>query len=78
MSATRLCLGAVETWDEIEARSHDGQLLDGRPVFQFARQIGGEVTLRDFIFDDQLTREHTIMCPRVTEPLRTRQRASVS
>eukprot|EP00965_Chrysotila_dentata_P195939 6177278-Pleurochrysis_carterae.AAC.2 len=48
MSATRLWLGAVEIWDEIEARSLDGQLVDGRLAFSFARQIGGDVTRRDF------------------------------
>eukprot|EP00965_Chrysotila_dentata_P210269 6185802-Pleurochrysis_carterae.AAC.1 len=45
MSATRLCSGTVETWE----RSHDGQLVDGRPVFVFARQIGGDVRMVSFI-----------------------------
>eukprot|EP00965_Chrysotila_dentata_P246949 6207454-Pleurochrysis_carterae.AAC.3 len=41
-------MGAVETCDEIEARSHDGPIVDGRTARQFARQNGGDVTLWDF------------------------------
>eukprot|EP00965_Chrysotila_dentata_P195685 6177121-Pleurochrysis_carterae.AAC.3 len=48
MSTTRLCWGAVETWDEIETRSCDGPIVDGRSVFSLARPNGGDVTLWDW------------------------------
>eukprot|EP00965_Chrysotila_dentata_P155744 5147063-Pleurochrysis_carterae.AAC.1 len=48
MYTARLCICAVETCDEIGARSHDGRLVDGRLPRQFARQNGGDVTLWDF------------------------------
>eukprot|EP00965_Chrysotila_dentata_P207707 6184292-Pleurochrysis_carterae.AAC.2 len=47
MSATRLCLDAVPTWDEMETSSHDGPNVDGRSAYLFARQNGGDFTLRD-------------------------------
>eukprot|EP00965_Chrysotila_dentata_P175347 5787984-Pleurochrysis_carterae.AAC.2 len=42
---TRLCMGAVEACEEIEARSHEGPIVDGQSARQFARQNGGDVTL---------------------------------
>eukprot|EP00965_Chrysotila_dentata_P003706 121482-Pleurochrysis_carterae.AAC.1 len=48
MPATRLCLDAVKTWDEMETRSHDGPIVDGRSAFSFARQNSGDVRLWDF------------------------------
>eukprot|EP00965_Chrysotila_dentata_P221079 6192181-Pleurochrysis_carterae.AAC.1 len=45
---TRLCMGAVKTCDEIEARLCDGQIVDGWSARQFARQNGGDVTLLGF------------------------------
>eukprot|EP00965_Chrysotila_dentata_P168988 5580309-Pleurochrysis_carterae.AAC.1 len=44
MFTARLCMGAVEPCDEIEARSHGGPIVDGRSVRQFARQNSGNVT----------------------------------
>eukprot|EP00965_Chrysotila_dentata_P018479 615262-Pleurochrysis_carterae.AAC.2 len=38
-------MSAVETCGEIEARSHDGSIVDGLSARQFARQNGGAVTL---------------------------------
>eukprot|EP00965_Chrysotila_dentata_P156822 5181822-Pleurochrysis_carterae.AAC.2 len=38
-------MSAVETCDEIEARSHGGHIVDGRVARQFARQKGGDVCL---------------------------------
>eukprot|EP00965_Chrysotila_dentata_P085663 2826141-Pleurochrysis_carterae.AAC.1 len=48
MFTARPCMSAVETCDEIEARSHDGPIVDGRSARQFARQNGGAVTLWNF------------------------------
>eukprot|EP00965_Chrysotila_dentata_P046399 1541741-Pleurochrysis_carterae.AAC.2 len=80
MFATRLCLGDVKTCDETELRQHDGPVLDGRSAKLFARQNGGVVTQclygSDFnSFSKTNLRAHTIVCPRETEPLSTRQRA---
>eukprot|EP00965_Chrysotila_dentata_P242538 6204922-Pleurochrysis_carterae.AAC.1 len=41
-------MGAVETCDEIEARVHDGPIMDGRSARQFARQNCGGVNFGDF------------------------------
>eukprot|EP00965_Chrysotila_dentata_P038053 1265046-Pleurochrysis_carterae.AAC.1 len=48
MSTTRLCLAAVETWADIETRSCDGPIMDGRSACSFARYNGGDVTLCGF------------------------------
>eukprot|EP00965_Chrysotila_dentata_P218251 6190483-Pleurochrysis_carterae.AAC.1 len=47
MFTARPVMNAVETCDEIEARSHAGLIVDGRSVRQFARQNGCDVTLYD-------------------------------
>eukprot|EP00965_Chrysotila_dentata_P168113 5551740-Pleurochrysis_carterae.AAC.1 len=47
MFTARLGMGAVETCDEIEARSHGGPIVDGRSARQFARQNNGDVILCD-------------------------------
>eukprot|EP00965_Chrysotila_dentata_P215911 6189066-Pleurochrysis_carterae.AAC.2 len=80
-------MGAVETCDEIGARSHDGRPEDGRPPRQFARQNVGDVTLWDFhlslwsvvnSFSTTNLRVGTrVVCTRETEPLRERQRARI-
>eukprot|EP00965_Chrysotila_dentata_P113406 3748282-Pleurochrysis_carterae.AAC.1 len=43
MFTARPCMSAIETCDEIVARSHDGPIADGRSARQFARQNGGDV-----------------------------------
>eukprot|EP00965_Chrysotila_dentata_P225358 6194705-Pleurochrysis_carterae.AAC.2 len=48
MLTARLCSGVVETCAEIEARSHDGQIVDRRSARQFARQNGGDLTTLGF------------------------------
>eukprot|EP00965_Chrysotila_dentata_P086555 2857512-Pleurochrysis_carterae.AAC.2 len=48
MFTARPCMSAVETCDVLEARSHDGPIVDGRSARQFARQNGGDVTLWDY------------------------------
>eukprot|EP00965_Chrysotila_dentata_P202493 6181158-Pleurochrysis_carterae.AAC.1 len=71
MSTMHLCTGVVKACDEIEARSHDGPIVDGRSARQFAPQNSGDVTLWDFdlslalwfrygfILDDPPSRVHT-------------------
>eukprot|EP00965_Chrysotila_dentata_P032436 1081454-Pleurochrysis_carterae.AAC.1 len=48
MSALRLCLGATQTYREIQSRLSAGLLVDGRPLCQFARQNCGGITLLNF------------------------------
>eukprot|EP00965_Chrysotila_dentata_P167826 5542222-Pleurochrysis_carterae.AAC.1 len=48
MTTTRPCSGAVETCDEIEARSYEGPIVDGRSARQVARHNSGDVILWEF------------------------------
>eukprot|EP00965_Chrysotila_dentata_P256300 6212501-Pleurochrysis_carterae.AAC.2 len=59
MFTARPCMNAVETCDEIEARLHDGPIVDGRLARQFARQNDGDVTLWD---------SHLKLAPRAHDP----------
>eukprot|EP00965_Chrysotila_dentata_P248730 6208510-Pleurochrysis_carterae.AAC.1 len=48
MLTARICLDAIETYDETEVRSHFGPIVDGLPAWPFARQNGGDVAHCDF------------------------------
>eukprot|EP00965_Chrysotila_dentata_P123144 4070709-Pleurochrysis_carterae.AAC.1 len=43
----------LETCGEIEARSKDGSIVDGRSARQFARQNGGEVCMVPFLIQSR-------------------------